>query len=181
MKRLALVFLLLLAGCGNRGHEPWLGYAEGEDAFISAPQPGWMASLAVKRGDVVKKGEVLFTLDDTQQRARRDGAKAALAQAEAQLTQTQAQLAYATKELNRQRKLVHAHAGTRAALDLAQNNYDEAQARIEQIKAQARQAQRDAGQRRIPALATPITARVGRAHRGHLFPPAANTFRPRRR
>jgi len=160
MKRLALVFLLLLAGCGNRGHEPWLGYAEGEDAFISAPQPGWMATLAVKRGDVVKKGQVLFTLDDTQQRARRDGAKAALAQAEAQLTQMQAQLAYATKELNRQSKLVHAHAGTRAALDLARNNYDEAQARIQQIKAQAHQARATLDDAEYQLSQRTITARV---------------------
>ena len=140
MRRLGLVLLLVLAGCGNSSQQPWLGYAEGEDAFISAPQPGWIAAIAVKRGDAVKEGDLLFTLDDTQQRAARDEAKATLALAAAQLTQSEAQLAYAAKELNRQSKLVQAHAGTKAALDLAQNNYDGAKARVDEIIAQQRQA-----------------------------------------
>lgn len=140
VKSLAIVLLLVLAGCGQSGPQPWLGYAEGEDAFISAPQPGWVATISVKRGDVVKKGDVLFTLDDTKERAQRDEAKATLEQANAQLSQTQAQLAYTTKELVRQRRLFRAHAGPKAALDLAQNNYDETVARIAQIEAQQRQA-----------------------------------------
>ena len=156
----ALALLLLLTGCGNSGPKPWLGYAEGEDAFIGAPQPGWIASIAVKRGDVVKKGEVLFTLDDTQQLALRDEAKAALAQARAQLEQAQAKLAYATKELHRQRKLVHAHAGTKSALDLAQNNYDETAAQISQIKAQERAAKATLDNAEYQLSQRKITARV---------------------
>lgn len=140
MRRLALLLLLVLAGCGSSSPTPWLGYAEGEDAFVSAPQPGWITTIAVKRGDVVRTGSLLFALDDTQQRAARDQAKAALALADAQLSQTQAQFVYAAKELSRQRKLVAAHAGTKAALDLAQNNYDETKARIDQIEAQQQQA-----------------------------------------
>lgn len=161
MKYLALALTLMLTGCGNSGPHPWLGYAEGEDAFISAPQPGWVASLAVKRGDVVKEGDLLFTLDNTQQLALRDEAKAALAQAKALLAQTQAQLAYATKELNRQRKLVHAHAGTKAALDLAVNNYAETQARIAQIKAQDRQTKATLENAEYQLTQREVVARVG--------------------
>ena len=161
MKRIALVFLLVLTGCGQSGPKPWLGYAEGEDAFISAPQPGWVASLAVKRGDVVKQGDVLFTLDDTQQVALRDEARAALAQAKAQYAQTQAQLAYATKDLSRQRKLVHASAGTKAALDAAQNNYQAASAQIEQIKAQERQAKATLDNAEYQLSQRKVVARVG--------------------
>ncbi len=157
----ALALLLLLTGCGQSGPKPWLGYAEGEDAFIGAPQPGWVASISVKRGDVVKKGEVLFTLDDTQQVALRDQAKAALAQARAQLQQTQAKLAYTTKELHRQRSLVHAHAGTKSALDLAQNNYDETAAQIDQIKAQERAAEATLDNAEYQLSQRQIIARVG--------------------
>jgi HlyD family secretion protein len=137
---MALAALLLLGACGQSAPEPWLGYAEGEDAFIGAPQPGWVSSIAVQRGDAVKKGEVLFTLDDTQQVAQRDQAKAALAAAEAQYQQLKAQLAYATKDLRRQTRLVHASAGTQATLDLAQNNYEAADAGLSQIEAQEREA-----------------------------------------
>ncbi len=161
LKRMALAALLILSGCGQSGSKAWLGYAEGEDAFISAPQPGWVASLAVRRGDVVKPGDVLFTLDDTQQLAARDEAKAALAQATAQLQQAQAKLAYATKELNRQRSLVRAHAGPKNALDLAQSNYDTTTAQIEQIKAQARQAQAALDSAVYQLSQRQITARVG--------------------
>ena len=160
LKFSALILLLVLAGCGQSGPEPWLGYAEGEDAFISAPQPGWVATIGVKRGDAVEKGDVLFTLDDTRERAQRDEAKAALEQANAQLSQTEAQLSYATKELVRQRRLFHVHAGPKAALDLAQNNYDETLARIAQIKAQQRQAKATLENAEYQLSQRTITARV---------------------
>lgn len=161
MKRLALILLLVLAGCDNHKSQSWLGYAEGEDAFISAPQPGWASSLAVKRGDVVKRGDLLFTLDDTQQLAQRNEARATLAQAKAQLEQVKASLAYATKELNRQMKLVAANAGTKATLDLARANYDTDIARIEQITAQQRQAQATLDNADYQLSERKIVARVG--------------------
>ena len=141
MRKLWILLFLLLAACGNNGQKPWLGYGEGDDAFISAPQPGWVSAIAVKRGDVVKKGELLFTLDDTQQLAMRDEAKATLAQARAQLEQARAAMAYATKELHRQSKLVAAQAGAKETLDLAISNYDQTEAQIRQITAQERLAQ----------------------------------------
>ena len=68
MKRLPLIVALglLLAGCGQDKHNTWLGYAEGDYAFISAPLSGWVTSVAVNRGDWVKNGEPLFALDDAQ-------------------------------------------------------------------------------------------------------------------
>jgi len=41
MKKLSLlVALLLLGGCEQKKDQPWLGYGEGDTAYISAPQPG---------------------------------------------------------------------------------------------------------------------------------------------
>jgi HlyD family secretion protein len=131
---------LLLAGCGQKEDDSWLGYAEGENAFIAAPQAGWVARLAVRRGDAVKAGDLLFTLDDTAQASQRDQADAAIALAAAQRNQAQANLALAQKQLARQANLMAAGAGTKQAYDVARATYDSAAAQVAQIDAQAAQA-----------------------------------------
>lgn len=141
MKRIALLLLLALAACGKSPPEPWLGYAEGEDAFIAAPAAGWLAKLEVTRGQEIKPGDLLFVLDDTQQRAARDQAAANLSNIRAQMNQNKATLDYAAKDLSRQTKLVRANAGTQAMLDLSRSNYDQGNARISEIAAQEKQAE----------------------------------------
>ena len=44
-KFLAAIFLVALAGCGRNDDHAWLGYAEGDTAFVAAPQAGWVADL----------------------------------------------------------------------------------------------------------------------------------------
>jgi HlyD family secretion protein len=140
MRRAALFFALLLAGCGQSDDHPWLGYAEGENAFISAPQAGWVAHVAVKRGDWVKHGDRLFTLDDTNQAATRDQANAAIALAQSQRVAAEANLELTRKELVRQANLLAANAGTKQAYDVAKAGYDSADAQVSQIDAQIAQA-----------------------------------------
>ncbi len=133
--------LLLLAGCGrDDGPHPWLGYVEGEDAFIAAPQAGWVARLAVRRGDAVKSGDLLFTLDDTNQASARDQANAAIAVAQGQRVAAEANLVLTQKELARQANLLAAQAGTKQAYDVAKASYDSAAAQVAQIEAQIAQA-----------------------------------------
>src|SRR3569832_2634778 len=72
MKRLVPILFLLLAACGRNDDHPWLGYVEGENAFIAAPQAGWLARVNVKRGDQENAGAALFTLDNPNQTASRD-------------------------------------------------------------------------------------------------------------
>lgn len=140
MKQLALALCLLLAACGQSRNDAWLGYAEGEDAFIAAPQAGWVARLAVKRGDPVKAGDLLFTLDDTAQAALRDQANAQIALAQSQRIAAQANLVLTQKELVRQSHLLAAGAGTKQAYDVAKAAYDSAVAQVGQIDAQIAQA-----------------------------------------
>jgi HlyD family secretion protein len=141
MKLLAVASLLLLAACGKSDDHAWLGYAEGDNAFISAPQPGWVASLHVERGTFVHRGDLLFTLDDTAQKAARDQAEASLTAAKASLQQEQANLIYTRTQLDRQNGLARDRAGTPTNLDLAKSNYEQSAARVAQLQSQIRQTE----------------------------------------
>ena len=136
MKRLALCLVLVLAACGPSQHDNWLGYVEGEDAFISAPAPGWITHLVVQRGQWIRRGDLLFTLDDTHERALRDQAAANLSQAEAELAQEQANLVYTKTQLGRQAGLASVHAGIPATYDQALLSFQQSSRRIPQLEAQ---------------------------------------------
>lgn len=129
MKRFALALAFLLISCG-RSEPKWLGYAEGENALIGAPQAGWVTSVRVVRGSEVKMGDVLFTLDDTPQRQARDSASAQLAAAEQSRTQADSQLQYATKELARNQALFTRHAVAQRDVDAATNAFNSAAAAL---------------------------------------------------
>ena len=55
--------LTLLAGCSN-GKEPFFqGWVEAELIFVGPDETGRIETLAVREGDLVEKGTLLFTLD----------------------------------------------------------------------------------------------------------------------
>jgi HlyD family secretion protein len=140
-----LASFLVLAACGKKPDDPWLGYAEGDEALISAPQPGWIVKLKVERGTRVHRGDLLFVLDDTREAAARDQAQAALVQAKASLAQEQSNLRYTGIELARQDKLAQQRAGTPTQRDLARTNFQQSQARVGQLKAQIAQMEASLG------------------------------------
>ena len=159
MKRLAVLAFLLLTGCGQNQTSNWLGYGEGDFALVSAPQGGWITSLTVDRGQLVHRGDLLFTLDNTGQEASTDQARATLDQAKASLAQEEANLRYTTIELARQNGLTNVNAGAQETRDQAENNAKQSQARIAQLQAQIAQmeaslasADYQLSQRRIVAL-----------------------------
>jgi HlyD family secretion protein len=143
MKNLAPHFVIvlalcapLLASCGNKTDEGWLGYIEGEDALIAPPQPGWITSLAVTRGQSVAPGDLLFTLDNVRETAARDNAAAALAAAQATSKQAQADVQQNSKELQRQQGLVRIGGTPQQAVEQAQDASASARARLEQNHSQ---------------------------------------------
>jgi HlyD family secretion protein len=140
--------LLVLTSCTKKVDDAWLGYAEGDEALISAPQPGWVTTMKVQRGQAVYRGDLLFVLDDTREAAARDqaaaslqAAQAALVQARSSMAQEQANLAYTRTELGRQDRLAQAAIGTPTQRDAARNAFAQSQARIGQLQAQIAQMQ----------------------------------------
>ena len=164
MKRLALfACLVLLGSCSKNTDSAWLGYAVGDNAFVAAPQAGWVARLAVQRGDAVRVGQLLFTLDDTSQVSARDQAEAAIALAQGQMTEAKANLDLTQRELVRQSGLLRDSAGTKQAYDIAKSNYDQAVAQVAQIRRAEEQARAALVNAALPAH------RTGR-HRTHNRP-----------
>lgn len=129
------------------------GYIEGEFVYVASPFGGRLENLAVKRGDQVEKGRLLFTLDDTAERAAREEALRRVAQAEAQLAdakqglrpseihaieaqleQAKASLVLSEVELERQNKLLVSKVTSRRDVDMALAARDEDRQRVAQLE-----------------------------------------------
>lgn len=146
------------------------GYVEGEPLYPAAPLSGRLVAVSVKRGDVVRAGDPLFTVDLAQGEAGLNQALAELASAKAlaadarkgqrpveldviraQLAAAQAQLTEAEKALARTRPLVEAGAAPRAQLDAAMSARDTAAGEATALRKQLQAAQLGARQEQIAA------------------------------
>jgi len=145
----------------------WLGYAEADYVRVAPVALGRVTSRTVQRGDLVEKGALLFTLDNTDETAARDQAAASLAQerekladlsnagrdaeiaaARADLADTQAASDRAALDLKRGEALVSRGDASRQSVD---------QARADALSARAHVA---ASQARLELISTA----TGREH-----------------
>jgi HlyD family secretion protein len=111
-----LAAALVLAGCASKDTGTVQGWVEADLVFVSPDEAGRVEILAVREGDHVESGALLFTVDPDLQQAD-------VAVAEANLTN--AQQAY-----DRARELVKSAAGTQKALEDAESALRSAQARL---------------------------------------------------
>jgi HlyD family secretion protein len=146
-----IVALLLLAGCGEGGDAAALhGYVDADYVLAGAESGGRLTGLPVKRGDTVKAGALLFTLDDRDEQAALAEAKAQLSQAkaslgdlqtgkrpeeirvlDAQLADAEASLTVAQKSYDRNRDLSTRAVVAIATLDQSKADLDSAAARVQ--------------------------------------------------
>ncbi len=152
----------LLAACSSENTHIVSGYVEGDFVYVSAPEGGWVTDVLARRGDNVKAGAPLFSLDADAQTAQRDQAAAQLAQARAQLANVQK--GRRPEEIS---ALEAAVLQARSVSDLAASEFRRAsdlKARgfVSQSFLDARRAQRDASQQQLKqAEATLALARKG--------------------
>lgn len=113
------------------------GRIEAVQVDISTKIPGRVDSIQAQEGDLVKPGEILAKIDDSQlqaQLARAEAdiasAQSQVAQAEAQITQAKAQLQLAETELGRTSRLLEQGHVSQEAFDTRKNTRDVAQANL---------------------------------------------------
>lgn len=137
-KSIFLCFILLLMGCSRGNHPQFSGYIEGENIYLASPFYGVLEKLSVQRGQQVKQGQLLFSLDSHPQKEQIIQIEKELAQAKsiladlkkpkrlpeiaaikAQIQQTEAQIQLAQIRVTRYQKLFAKQASDKDSLDSA--------------------------------------------------------------
>ena len=136
---------------------------------ISANVSARVVELPIHDNQVVKRGQLLFRLDDRDFRAALAQAQATLATARLQvqtqratagqqgasIAEAQAALSYANRELARQKVLVGGGVASQQQLDQASNAVDQAKAHLQAVQQQAVAARTAAGSDNGPIDAQP--------------------------
>jgi HlyD family secretion protein len=105
---------VVLGGCGKNNDRVLQGWVEAELIFVSPDEQGRVETLKVREGDRVKKGDVLFTVDDDLQKA--------------DVVVRNTAVINAQQGFDRAKELLKSSAGT-------QKTYDDAEAALRQAKA----------------------------------------------
>ena len=125
MKR-AIILLLgalalsVLAGCDDPNPRELQGWVDSETVFVSPDEQGRVEDLKVRQGDTVKKGDLLFSLDDDLQRA--------------DVVVKQAAVSTAQQTYDRAKELLKSASGTQKALDDAWSAMRQAKANLDWSK-----------------------------------------------
>jgi HlyD family secretion protein len=176
--------LSFIPGLGHSAPASWNGYVETDYAYAAAASAGTIEVIDVREGDTVKKGDVLFTLEASQQQAAFDAATARANAAEAQVTAAQATLAnlktgarpaelqvtqaalkqaqanaeLAQQNFARANDLYAKGNAPKSQLDQAQASLDAANAAVTQLEAQLAVAQLPARDDQIAAAEASVAA-----------------------
>ena len=126
-----------------------------EDVELRARVEGYLRSIDYSEGSQVKKGQLLFTIEDSPYRAK-------VAEAKAALSRAQAALSKADLDVSRYRPLAAERAISQAELDNAIAAQKAARAQVEAATAALDNANLNLGYTRIAA---PIDGLAGRAQR----------------
>lgn len=167
---LALLAPLTLAGCFGSGDPSLQGYVEGTYVYLGAEAGGRIVERPVVAGQKVAEGDLLFRLDDADQKEAVAGAEARLAQARSQLADlltgkreeeigviaaqlSEARTALKNADDDYTRKLLLREKGV-----VAQSAVDDAKAKRDSAAAAAEATERQLQVAKLPARPEEITA-----------------------
>lgn len=123
-----------------------------KDIPIRARVEGFLEGIHFKEGLMVKKGQLLYSIDPIPFQAKVNSQKSKLAEAETMLVK-------ARNDLNRIRPLAEKNAVSKSDLDAAQAEYDAALSSVAAAKANLRSAEIELG---YTTIKSPITGMIGR-------------------
>ncbi|MDR3474934.1 MAG: HlyD family efflux transporter periplasmic adaptor subunit [Devosia sp.] len=146
---------IVIPGFGAEPASSFSGYVEAKYVYVAPTTAGVIETLPIKEGQQVKKGDLLFTLQATQQQALVAAAEAQVAAAratwqntltggraeelaasQAAVNKAQADLKLAQSNLDRSQKLFASNTITEAQLDQNRASVQSAQAALNQATAQ---------------------------------------------
>jgi HlyD family secretion protein len=175
----ALLSVFAVAGgmsCNRDTEDRVQGYIEAEYIYIAPVIAGNLTALAVKRGDLVKRGELLYSLDREPEASSRKEAEDRVSQArarhadlqkgqrpvelaaiEAQLAQAQAALGLSRFELERRLK-VFPSGVSKESVEQAQSAVSQGEARVREIEAQLETARLGAREDQVAGAAADVSA-----------------------
>lgn len=114
------------------------------DVDIRARVEGWVISVDFKEGSQVRKGDLLYVMDDVEYRNR-------VSRAESDLTRAKTELVRTESELSRVRPLTELNALSKKDLDNAVAAFEAAKAHVEATEASLRNAKIELGYTRVYA------------------------------
>jgi RND family efflux transporter MFP subunit len=133
-------------------HDEYVGRFVAVDAIeVRARVSGYLEAIHFKDGEMVRKGDLLFTID-------RRPFEATLAQAQANLSQARANLSYAEADLERGQSLVRGSTITQQTFDQRTQAKRVAEASVKAQEAAVRQATLDL---EFTELRAPVSGRIG--------------------
>jgi len=146
MKRIVIIaFALALAACGERASDVMQGYGEAEYIYLSSQDPGVVAELFVREGDLVEAGAPVFRLDTERLGYGAQSAEAQRAAAAAAVSTAEAEATLAQRNYARGAQLARQGFYPRARLDADLAARDAANARLAQARREAAAIGAEAG------------------------------------
>ncbi|WP_133140508.1 HlyD family secretion protein [Legionella genomosp. 1] len=179
MRKFFLILLTIgsLIACHQSQERQIQGYVEGENIYLASPYSGILETLAVQRGQMVKKGDLLFQLDknpeflqikqfeaDLQQAKNllkdleNPRRKPEIAAIQAQIEQTEAQIKLAEVRVRRYQELYRKQAASKDVLDEAVAVYQEQVKLKEQYESNLRLARLGSREEQINAQKAQIAS-----------------------
>ncbi|MDF1677860.1 MAG: HlyD family efflux transporter periplasmic adaptor subunit [Legionellaceae bacterium] len=180
--RVCCLWLVLgLSACDWPGNHSVQGYVESENLYVTSSLSGTLRSLPVSRGDLIKKGDLIFQLDSNPEELKLREVEQVLIQEEAlledlkrpkrkpevgmvieQIQQVQARLLLAKLRMKRFQMLYQKKAGTLDEADAAVQRFRELQALKRQREYELAFVKMGARQNKILAQASKVHSVMAR-------------------